>query len=63
MINQGVSNERKKELAQLDPFQKNVLSGAAFLKENQKLLLFGVAVLVGVTVVFWGIMSSFERSE
>jgi predicted negative regulator of RcsB-dependent stress response len=63
MAERGVSNERRKELEQIDPFQENLLKTLAYVKENQKqfLLIFGGILLV--IVIFSGIIFSFKNSE
>ena len=63
MSNQKVSNERKKELEQLDPFQENMIKVINSVKVYQKQLwlIFGAVALI--VVVFSGIMYSFKRSE
>lgn len=63
MANQGVSNERKKELEQLDPFQENLIQAMSFVKKHNKQLLLILGAVVVVILVFSGIMSSFERAE
>jgi len=63
MANQGISNERRKELEQLDPLQKNIFKAMAYagIYKKQLLLILGVVVLAAV--VFLGIITSFQRSE
>ncbi len=63
MANQGISNERRKELEQLDPLQKNIFKAMAYagIYKKQLLLILGVVVLAAV--VFVGIITSFQRSE
>lgn len=63
MSEQRVSNERKKELEQLDPFQENLLKVITYAKEYKKQLILIAAALVLVAVVFSGIMYSFQKSE
>lgn len=63
MSNQRVSNERKKELEQLDPFQENLLKVMAYVQKNKKQLLLILGAVVVVAVIFSGIMVSFQRSE
>lgn len=63
MANQGVSNERKKELAQMDPFQAGLAKSAEWAAAHKKLLMISVGTLVGVVVVFSAIMFSFKQSE
>nr|WP_319395894.1 hypothetical protein [uncultured Desulfobacter sp.] len=63
MSNQGVSNERKKELAQMDPFQAGLAKSAEWAAAHKKLLMISAGTLVGVVVVFSAIMSSFKQSE
>jgi len=63
MANQGVSNERKKELSQMDPFQAGLAKAAEWVGAHKKLLMISVGALVGVIVVFSAIMFSFKQSE
>ncbi|MCF8112456.1 MAG: tetratricopeptide repeat protein [Desulfotignum sp.] len=63
MVNQNVSNERKKELQQLDPLQRNLLKAMAYAGTYKKQLLLILGAMVLVAVVFAGIMISFQRSE
>ncbi|MBU1340594.1 MAG: tetratricopeptide repeat protein [Proteobacteria bacterium] len=63
MADHKVSNERKKELEQLDPFQENLLKAMAYVKEYKKQLILIVGAVVLVAVVFSGIMYSFQKSE
>ena len=63
MADQKVSNERKKELEQLDPFQENLLKAITYGKEYKKQLILIAGAIVLVAVVFAGIMYSFQKSE
>jgi tetratricopeptide (TPR) repeat protein len=63
MVSQNVSNERKKELRQLDPLQRNLLNALAFAGTYKKQLLWVLGAVVVVAVVFAGIMTSFKRAE
>ncbi len=63
MAEQGVSNERRKELEQIDPFQENLLRTLAYVKENKKQFLLLLGAIIGVIVIFSGIMFSFKKSE
>jgi len=63
MADQKVSNERKKELEQLDPFQENLFKVATCVKEYKKQLILGLGAVVLVIVVFSGIMYSFQKAE
>ena len=63
MANQSVSNERKKELEQMDPFQENLIKSMAYAKAHKKPILLAIAAVVIVVATFSGIMVSFERSE
>ena len=58
-----ISRERKKELEQLDPFQENVLKVMAYVKEFKKQLVLIAGAIVLVTLIFSGIMYSFQRAE
>lgn len=63
MANQGVSNERKRELEQMDPFQEALSKSIKWAKAHKKQLMILVGALVGVVVVFSAIMFSFKQSE
>lgn len=63
MANRGISNERRKELEQLDPLQKNLFKALAYAGIYKKQLLLILGAVVVVAVVFSGIMISFQRSE
>ena len=63
MAEQGVSNERRKELEQIDPFQENLLRTLVLLKENKKQFLLILGAIIGVIAIFSGIMFSFKKSE
>ncbi|MDD9301542.1 MAG: hypothetical protein HUK40_04020 [Desulfobacter sp.] len=63
MSEQGVSNERKKELEQMDPFQESLVKGMAYASKNKKQLILILGAVVVVCVVFSTIMFSFKRSE
>jgi len=63
MAEQRVSNERRKELEQLDPFQENLLKVINYGKEYKKQLILIAGAIVLVAVVFSGIMYSFQKSE
>ncbi len=63
MAEQGVSNERKKELEQLDPFQENVLKAMGAAKKYKKPLLLGVAAFIIAVGAFWAAMASFRSAQ
>lgn len=63
MANQGVSNERKRELAQMDPFQEGLSKSVSWASAHKKQLLISAGALVGVVIVFSAIMFSFKQSE
>ncbi len=63
MANQGVSNERKKELTQMDPFQAGLTKSIEWASAHKKQLMIAAGALVGVVVVFSVIMFSFKQSE
>ena len=63
MAEQRVSNERKKELEQIDPFQENLLRTLALLKDNKKQFLLILGAIIVVIIIFSGIMFSFKKSE
>ena len=63
MADQGVSNERKRELEQMDPFQEFVIKASAYVKANSKMLALGAGSLVAVVAILIAIFSGFEKSE
>lgn len=63
MADNNVSNERRKELEQLDPFQENLIKAIALAKEYKKQLILIAGALVLVIVIFSGIMYSFQKAE
>ncbi len=63
MADQKVSNERRRELEQLDPFQENLLKAMEYVKEYKKQLILIAGAVVLVIVVFSGIMYSFQKAE
>lgn len=63
MANQRVSNERKKELEQLDPFQENLIKALNFIKDHQKQIVLGITAVLSVIIVFYGVMYSLKKSE
>jgi len=63
MAEQGVSNERKKELEQMDPFQEALVRGLAYASDHKKQIGLVIGAVVAVCVVFSTIMFSFKRSE
>jgi len=63
MAEQGVSNERRKELEQIDPFQEKLFRILALLKENKKQFLLILGAVIVVIIIFSGIMFSFKKSE
>lgn len=63
MAQQNVSNERKKELEQIDAFQAGLIKALEFGKTYQKQLLVAAGAVVLVMVIFSAVMYSFQRSE
>lgn len=63
MADQGVSNERKKELAQMDSFQESLVRGMAYAAKHKKQLFMGLGALAVVLILFVTIIYSFKRSE
>ena len=63
MVSQHVSNERKKELRQMDPLQRNLLKALAFAGTYKKPLLYVAGAVVVVILVLAGVFTSFKRSE
>lgn len=63
MAEQRVSNERRKELEQLDPFQKNLLKILSYGKAYKKQLILIAGSIVLVVVIFSGVMYNLQKSE
>ena len=63
MAEQRVSNERKKELEQMDPFQENLLKAMAYAKKHKKTIAAALGGIVAVIAIFVGILTSFQHSE
>lgn len=63
MADKGVSNERKKELEQMDPFQEALVKGLSYASEHKKQIGLVIGAVVVVCVVFSTIMVSFKRAE
>ncbi|NOX33639.1 MAG: tetratricopeptide repeat protein [Deltaproteobacteria bacterium] len=63
MAEQRVSNERKKELGQVDPFQESLLKAARYAKEYKKPLILITGAIVVAAMVFSGIMYNFHKAE
>ncbi|WP_022667257.1 tetratricopeptide repeat protein [Desulfospira joergensenii] len=63
MAEQKISNERKKELEQMDPFQVNLLKAMTYAKAHKNQLMAALGAVVAVIVIFSGIMASFKHSE
>ncbi|MBU1196280.1 MAG: tetratricopeptide repeat protein [Proteobacteria bacterium] len=63
MADRSVSNERRKELEQLDPFQEKMLKMMALIKENKKQLIFALIAVVLVIAVFSSVTYSFKKAE
>ena len=63
MADQGVSNERKKELEQNDPFQVFVLNAIEYVREHKKMLAGIIGAGVGVILILSFILLGFEKSE
>ena len=63
MSDQGVSNERKKELEQMDPFQKAMVKSLNWASAHKKQLTVGIGAVIVVCAVFVAIMFSFKQSE
>ncbi|MFH2060143.1 MAG: tetratricopeptide repeat protein [Pseudomonadota bacterium] len=63
MAEQGVSNDRRKELEQLDSFQETLIKAMTFLKEHKKQFILGGIAVIAVVVVFSGILYSLRKSE
>ncbi len=63
MADNKVSNERKRELEQLDPFQENLIKAMALVTEYKKQLILIVGAFVLVIAIFSGIMYGFQKAE
>ena len=60
---QGVSNDRKRELEKPDPFQENFLKTVEFIKNYKKQLIFMAVGFVAVIVIFSVVISNIKSSE
>lgn len=63
MSDHKVSNERRRELEQLDPFQESLFKVMASVREYKKQLILIAGAIVLVAAVFSGIMYSFQKAE
>ncbi len=63
MAEQRVSNERKKELEQLDPFQEKMIKAMNFVNDYKKQFMMGIGAVVAVIIVLSGVMYSIQKSE
>ena len=63
MAEHRVSNERRKELEQIDPFQESLLKVMAYAKEHKKQIMAALGGIIAVIAIFVGILTSFQNSE
>jgi tetratricopeptide (TPR) repeat protein len=63
MADHGVSNERRKELEQMDAFQKNLVKGLAFASAHTKQLIMILGAVVVVLALLATTIYSFKRAE
>ncbi len=63
MSEQKVSNERKRELEKIDPFQESLFKAMNYAKEYKKQLIIIAGAFVLVAVVFASVMYSFQKAE
>ena len=63
MSEQKVSNERKKELTQIDPFQAGLLKAISYSKAYKKQLILIAGAFVLAAVVFVSVIYSFKKTE
>ena len=63
MADQGVSNERKRELEQMDSFQENMVKGMTWATAHKKQLIMAVGAAAVVLILFSTIMYSFKQAE
>lgn len=63
MADNKISNERKKELEQLDPFQQNLINAMEMVKNYKKQLILIIGAVMLVAIVFSGVMYSFQKAE
>ena len=61
--NQGVSNERKRELEEMDPFQRYIAKIWDWSSAHKKQLGICIGAVAGVVIIFSVIMFSFKQSE
>ena len=60
---QRVSNERKRELEELDPFQENLLKTLEYVKTYKKQLIFMALGFATVIIIFSVVISNIKSSE
>lgn len=60
---QRVSNERRRELEELDPFQENLLKTLEYVKTYKKQLIFMALGFVTVIIIFSVVISNIKSSE
>ena len=63
MADQGVSNERKKELEQNDPFQVFVLNSIGYAQKHKKMLAGIMGGIIGLVLIVAFVLVGFEKSE
>ncbi len=63
MAEQKVSHERRRELEQIDPFQKSILKAMAYAKEHSKLLILVSGCAVAAILIIAGVVYSFQKAE
>ena len=63
MSDQKISNERKRELEQIDPFQEGLIKAIEYIKEYQKQLLMIAGTICLVLVILSSVMYSFKKTE
>lgn len=63
MTQQRVSNERRRELEQMDPFQEKLVLALNFVNAHKKQVVIGITAVLSVIIIFSGIMYSLKKSE
>ena len=63
MAEQRVSNERKRELEQIDLFQEYLIKSINFISRHKKQFVIAITAVLSVIIIVSGIMYSFNKSE
>ena len=63
MADSRVSNVRKKELEQIDPFQENLLKAMVYAKKHKKILLIIISTIICVALLITGVSHRYKKNE